>query len=513
MNFIDRMIAAVAPARALKREQARSRAAALVAARMAYDGATKGRRAQGWRVSSTDANSENLPALARLRDVARDMVRNNPYAARGKQVLKNNIVGPGIFPSIVSKSKGERAALEELIKAHFDTPACDVNGQMDLYGLQGLIMATVAESGEALVRRRRRRIEDGYPLPFQIEVLEPDYFDTNKDGPLPNGGQIVQGVEFDPIGRRAAYWLFTEHPGSYATRQTNYESRRIPVDDVAHIYRIDRPGQVRGVTWFAPCILKMRDLADYGDAQLVRQKVAACFAAFVTADDDISGGGDAIKQAESGQPYSVEELQPGLIQRLRPGEDVTFGTPPSVGEYDAYKRAELQEIAVGLGMSYEALSGDLKGVNFSSGRMGWLEFQRTIATAQNHMLVPQLCHPLARWFFDAVLLMNGKAPKATMRWTPSPREMINPAEETRAARDAIRTGLSSRPNEQRKLGHDPADLDAEIADSNERADRLGLVFDSDPRRVTSAGNAVSIPTEDGSDPNQTGENDNAEPNR
>jgi capsid protein len=60
---------------------------------MAFDGATRGRRAQGWRVVSTDANAENLPALSRLRDVARDMVRNNPHAARGKSVLANNIVG------------------------------------------------------------------------------------------------------------------------------------------------------------------------------------------------------------------------------------------------------------------------------------------------------------------------------------------------------------------------------------------------------------------------------------
>ncbi|NEI52706.1 phage portal protein [Rhizobium leguminosarum] len=512
MNFIDRLIAAVSPQRALKREYARNRAAALAGARMLYDGATKGRRAQGWRVSSTDANAENLPALGRLRDVARDMVRNNPYAARAKAGLKNNIVGPGIFPSVVSPKKGERAKLEELIKAHFDTPMCDVNGQLDLYGLQSLVMATVAESGECLVRRRLRRAEDGYPLPFQLEVLEPDFLDSSKDGPLPNGGQIIQGVEFDPIGRRAAYWLFNVHPGSYAVgvNLRGYDSKRIPASEIAHVYRMDRPGQVRGVSWFAPVILKTRDLADYSDAQLVRQKVAACFAAFITAEDDVTNP-DTIKEREDGAPYSVEELQPGILQRLRPGEDVTFGTPPSVGEYADYKRAELQEIAVGLGMSYEALSGDLQGVNFSSGRMGWLEFQRTISSAQNHMLLPQLCEAVGRWFLEAAELINGRPATAKIRWTPSPREMINPAEEIKAARDAIRTGLSSRPNEQRKLGHDPADLDNEIAESNKRADDLGLVFDSDPRRVSTAGNAVSIDAGAPSTPN--GETDNVEANR
>lgn len=182
MNLIDRIIAAVSPSVALKREMMRGKAAALSDARMAYDGATRGRRAQGWRVVSTDANAENLPALGRLRDVARDMVRNNPYAARAKSALKNNIVGPGIFPSVEAKNRKIRTLLEDLIKRHFDTSACDAHGQSDLYGLEALVMGTVAEAGEALVRRRWRRAEDGLALPFQIEVLEPDFLDTSRMG-------------------------------------------------------------------------------------------------------------------------------------------------------------------------------------------------------------------------------------------------------------------------------------------------------------------------------------------
>ena len=73
--------------------------------------------------------------------------------------------------------------------------------------------------------------------------------------------------------------------------------------------------------------------------------------------------------------------------------------------------------------------------------------------------------------------------------------MINPREEVTASRDAIRTGLSSRSNEQRKLGFDPMDLDAEIAADNARADTLGLIFDSDPRKVTSAGNPAVVSEE------------------
>ncbi|WP_081738793.1 phage portal protein [Mesorhizobium ciceri] len=497
MNLFDRALAAVAPEMAERRVRSRARLAALQGATMAFDGATRGRRAQGWRVVSTDANAENLPALSRLRDVARDMVRNNPHAARGKAVLANNIVGTGIIPSIAGNiPKTVKAKLFDLVKAHLDTTACDARGRTNFYGLQWLVMATVAESGEALVRRRPRRAVDALPLPFQLEVLEPDYIDSTKDGPVANdGGYMVQGLQFDPIGRLVGYWLYTQHPGSYSGFA--YESRMVPASEIAHVFRTDRPGQARGVTWFAPVILKMRDLADYADAQLVRQKVAACFAAFIHSEENVStvmpaADPNRAPQKDTGGIYQVESLEPGMIQRLKPGEEVTFGTPPSVGEYAGYKAAELRDIAVGLGVSYEVLSADLTGVNFSSGRMGWLEFQRTIGTAQNFMLIPQLCGAVGRWFLDAAQLVIGRdLSAAVLLWTPPRREMINPKEEIAASRDAIRSGLSSRSEEQRQKGFDPEDLDAENAADNQRADKDGLIFDSDPRYRTAAGNAVT----------------------
>jgi lambda family phage portal protein len=488
-GLIERALSVLSPPTARKR----ATAMALSRARMAYDGATTGRRAQGWRVVSTDANAENQPSLGRLRDVARDMVRNNPHAARGKWLIANNVVGTGIIPSVLASSapKTVKKKLDDLMKAHFDRPAIDTRGRMDLYGLQALAMGTVVESGEVLVRWRPRRAEDGLPLPFQLEVLEPDYLDASRDGLQSNGNYCVQGIEFDLIGRTAGYWLHKQHPGS-SQGMGSYDSGFVPADQVAHIFRTDRPGQARGVTWFSPVIVKMRDLADYSDAQLVRQKVAACFAAFVHSEQAISSVlASAAPIEDQGGDYLVESLEPGIIQRLKPGEEVSFGTPPSVGDYAQYKAAELRDIAVGLGVSYEALSGDLTGVNFSSGRMGWLEFQRTIASAQASMIA-QLCLPVERWFREAAGRVAGRSlADVVFQWTPPKREMINPKEEVAAARDAIRAGLSSRPYEQKRLGFDPEDLDAENQEANSRADDMGLIHDSDARLRSAAGNPMT----------------------
>ena len=46
---------------------------------------------------------------------------------------------------------------------------------------------------------------------------------------------------------------------------------------------------------------------------------------------------------------------------------------------------------------------------------------------------------------------------------------------------AMRAGLLSRSEAISSFGYDAEDVDREIATDNQRADALGLVFDSDPR--------------------------------
>ncbi|WP_200952427.1 phage portal protein [Mesorhizobium sp. Root552] len=477
MGMLSRIGGYLTPQRQMRKN-------ALNEARMAYDAATRSRRSQGWRVVSTDANAELLGASSRLRDVARDMVRNVPLAARAKKVIAHNVVGSGIIPTISAGDERVKDRLEGLLKDHFDTTACDAYGRHDLYGLQNLAMGTIVESGEVLVRYRPRRKEDGLPLAFQLQVMEPDYLDSSVSGPQPNGNFAVQGIEFNGYGKIVAYHLFREHPGSMATFSLPV-SDPVSAERVSHIFYTDRPGQARGVTWFAPVILRMRDKADFSDAHLIRQKVAACYAVFVRSTE----GNDGIDSTKA-NPYPVESLEPGMIERLNDGEDVTFGSPPQVGDYGDYIKAHDREIAAALGISYEALTGDLSNVNFSSGRMGWLEMQRNIDAWRNFMLIPQMLNPIGQAFLN-IASAAGTVGDATVQWTAPRREMINPSEEVKASRDAIRTGLSSRSNEQRKLGFDPVDLDTEIAADNQRADALSLIFDSDPRKVTSVGNPAT----------------------
>lgn len=459
--------------------------------RAEYDGATFGRRSAGWRRTQRDANSELTPAvMAALRGIARDLVRNNPFAQRGVATIANNMVGTGITFQVHKGGKVDDK-LNAIARSHFDTQACDASGRHDLYGLQLQAARTIVESGAAVIRRRWRRFGDGLPLPFQMQVLEPDYIDPSKHGPLASepgktSGFLINGIQFSPIGAREGYWLYSGHPG--AARATPLGSTFIKAADVAHVFRADRPEMEHGATWLAPIVLRMKDFGDFEDAQLVRQKLASAFVGVVAGEDEGSG----IPGIATDEPVADREpldfVEPGTFQYLRPGESVEFSDPPGVEGYSDYTKVSLRAIAAGLGVPYEALTGDLSNVNFSSGRMGWLEYQRSLAAWQWTMFIPQFCGAAGRWLIDALAIAGEDVDGVTIEWTPPGREMIDPASEVKSTRDAIRAGLDTISAAAKRRGQDPDVFLAEWAADAKRLDRLGLIFDSDPRRVTAVGN-------------------------
>lgn len=489
MNFLEKTIAAINPRVGLIRTQYRQAIDVLEKQRQ-YDAASHGRRTKGWKSSGASANTEIEYSLAWLRNRSREMVRNNPYARKAKRVVANNTVGSGIIPA--PKKKGNRidAKVKELLAEWAETTQCDFDGVNTFYGIQKLIIGAVFESGEVLVRKRRYKTRSGIPL--QLQVTEADFLDHTKTGTTVDGkgNFVIQGIEFDANGKRVAYWLFDQHPGDQYVRSFNMVSKRIPAEDVLHIYYVDRPGQIRGVPFTAASMLKLRDSENYEETQLVRQTIAACFAVFIT---DFNGSVDNISgvtrnKNKLGEDTLEERIEPGMITRTPTGKDVKFATPPPVEGYGDYMRKIQQGVAAGMGITYEAMTGDLKGVNFSSGRMGWLEQARDIEDLQQVMMIPRFCQPAWEWFIDAAMLAGKLTSNVNADWTTPRREMLDPVKETAAKKEAIRSGLKSWKETVREDGYNPEDVMKEIAEGNEMADKLGVKLDSDGRNKTNGPN-------------------------
>jgi lambda family phage portal protein len=485
LNWLDRSIGVFAPRAALRRGAARATLDGL----RGYDGASIGRRTDGWRTPKTSADAEIYKSLAMLRNRSRDLSRNNAYARKAKSVWVGNLVGTGIWPRSPNKQAND------LFKRW--AQQCDADGQLDFAGLQKQMVGEMVEAGEVLVRRRLRRPEDNLPVPLQLQLVEGDLLDETRTQDLGALGKIVNGVEINPIGQRSAYWLFADHPGNFPIASGNVRSAPVPASEIAHLYDRER-SQVRGVPWCAPIILPVRDLADYNDAERVRKKSEACVVGFVTdaaGVDPAEGGGAPTVTARGGAPVTdfagnpVEQFQPGLIAYVQPGRDIKFNNPTQSDSGVQFLKLGLHEVAAGYRVPYELLTGDLSEVNFTSFRAGNNEFQTLVEMAQWLSLIPMALNVIWDWFCEAAYIVGKTSQRfIPVEWDTPVFKSVQPLDDVNADLFAVRAGFDSLFSViGRRTGRNPVEVLEEIAASNRELDRLGLILDCDPRQVTRAG--------------------------
>lgn len=490
ISWFDRLLISVAPEWGMRRVRARATAQLMT---RHFEAASFGRRTDGWSRRNTDANAAAAgPSLALLRAQARDLVRNNPWARRGLRRIVTNTVGWGIRP----KATGAGASrVMDLWKQWGETTDCDAAGRLTFYGLQRLAMRTIVESGEVIIRRRMRLRSDGFAVPMQLQVLEPDHIDTGRNGFIPGiqqGNKVLQGIEFDPIGRRVAYWLFDQHPGGLFV--TNAISRRVPAEGVLHIYDQDRAGQVRGPSWFASVDIRLHDFDEFEDATLMKQKIAACLAAFVTdVEGDLPTLGPGAAGADRRTGLPVDAFEPGMIVGLPPGKQVTVANPPTASDHQSYSATSLRGVAAGLGTTYEELTGDYSQVNYSSARMGRNAHMGDVHDWRWNMLIPQFCVPAWEWMVNALILAGEPVEDSPATWTPAPLPMLDPDKEASATTKAVRAGQMTLDEMVREQGYDPDDYWKEYSDGLKRLDKYGIVLDSDPRKTSGQGQLQASP--------------------
>ena len=448
-----------------------------------HDAAGMGRRLRGWTPASSGPNRANTGA-PNIRNRARDLARNDWAGRVIPTRWAANLVGTGI----IARPKTTDAALKQRLAELWDDWAevCDADGVLDLYGIQNLVARNWIEAGEVFIRLRPRLPVDGLPVALQLQVLESDMLPLT-DSTAPNGNQIVQGIEFDRLGRRVAYWMHRNHPGD--GRGNTGELVRIPAELVLHIFEPSRPGQLRGVSDFAPILAKLRSVGNYDDAVLFRQEIANLFAGFLErpassdrAIDPLTG--QAIATDASGTPMA--SMEPGTMQELLPGEKVVFSDPPDAGaNYGDFTRAQHQGVAAGTGLPYELLTGDLRDVSDRALRVIINEFRRHCQQRQLHILIPQLCRKVRTAWADAAILDGALTPEEgreakRVTWVPQGWAYIHPTQDVQAKKMEVEAGFNSRTRVITERGDDPDEIDHERAADDARENELGLLPDLPP---------------------------------
>ncbi|MTH95722.1 phage portal protein [Roseibium sp. RKSG952] len=459
------------------------------AMRARLEGAMAKRRLRGWNPPLENINSLVASGGPRLLARARELVVTNGYASNACEAFAANLVGDGIKPSSLIGDDGLRDHVQRLWLAWTDE--ADADGLTDFYGLQAMVAREMFVAGECFVRLRPRQLRDRLTVPLQLQLLQSEMLPFEKTGTAANGNRIRCGIEFDRIGRRAAYHFRRRHPGDSTDHgDVLPETVRVPAADVLHVYRPVDAGQIRGLPHIAPAMVRLFLLDQYDDAELDRKKTAAMFAGFITKtapEDPVMG-----ETAEDPDGAAIASLEPGTLQVLLPGEDVRFSSPADVGGgYEAFQYRTLLAVAASLGLPYHLVTGDVRQANYSSLRAELVEFRRRIGQLQHGVIAHQLCRPVWRRWLETAALSGAVQPgdldaAQPVQWIPPRWDWVDPLKDIQAQVLAMEAGITSRRKVVEATGYDIEEIDRENAADTARASDLGLHYRTEPGETQGA---------------------------
>lgn len=434
----------------------------------ALDAAGGGRR---WSDAPALVNASTVHTQAlTIAQRAAHFVTNNPHGTRAVEGLKANLIGAGIKPRPQHPSAAVRKRLTDAFNAWTDAADCD--GLTDFYGLQQALVFDLATFGENLFIWASNPAT-GAP---QLRRLHPEQLDRSLTKPLPGGAMILQGVEIDASGARTAYHI---RPMMTADPRLSLilQPQRFPASEVIHVFRPSMPGQVRGLSWFAPVLLPAKELDALADALLVRAKVAALHAGFI-----IDSSGESPYAGDQQGSTLDASLEPGVLLTLPQGKTVEFPNLPDQGGASGLMAYSLRMMAAGAGLTYEQLTGDYSNTNYSSDRAAKLEFQRWAEAIQHQIIVFQFCRKV--WDrFVRYQALAGTIPASTYlsnpgafagKWHPPAWPWVDPTSEVSAFETLLKNRLASRSEIIAERGYDAEEVDAEIAADDARLKALGL---------------------------------------
>ena len=432
----------------------------------AFDAAGRGgSRTIAWNPPPTNFGALRQPPTVLWR--ARDCYRNNPWGRRAIEATVAGAVSTGIKPMVATKDLASKRRAQQAFLSWTDQ--CDFEGRRDFFGFQADLLRCVLTDGEALVLMTPTGAN---AVPLEMRLLTSEFLDSSKVVV----GKILDGIEYDAMGRRVAYHVYPKHPADYP----RFESVRIPASQVLHVFSPPAAGAPRGVSFLEPALTAMRELQSFTESELVRSRVASLFAGFVRTMDGSNPLADST---------GALTLEPGSVSKLDAGQEISFSSPNQPMNFEPYVRAQLRGIASALNAPYEIFA-DVSQTTFASGRAALLNWKRWLEMLQYHVLVFLFCRPVWDMWVRLALIagvLDGSPEDFSARWVCPPLPMLDSRAEVLADVERVRSGFTSRSEIVNQSGLDAEELETEIAAENRRADALGLIFDSDAMRTTAQG--------------------------
>jgi capsid protein len=325
---------------------------------------------------------------ARAARTARALTRSSPIAARIKDFRVDRVVGEGGF---LPKWKTKSPELNKLLDEKFRRWAED----NDWFERLSQIVGEWAEIGNGYAEIS---IIDGEPAltPFEDELL-----DYSADS-VPERTQ--GGIKYDAAWRPVEYYI-----GDVGNPYGAYQNRTVPASRVLHLFRRDRPSNLKGFPKILTCAHTIWLIEDTDHAEAASIRATSYWGLTLkpgSAEDELmfSEEGTPLNSgvsevgatgASSTNPVMQIEKQAGgltiwdgdvsLLDAKRPGN-----------QYLPFSKAMLKRCFASQGVPYSAGSGDGSESSYSVERAAAMYHIRQWRQDQI-LTIDHVCRPLARW--------------------------------------------------------------------------------------------------------------------
>ena len=384
---------------------------------------------KGWNWQGADPDSDIIQHLPIIRQRSRQLSMEAPIIAGLYRTLTTNVIGDGLRPEPTPDSeylgmtaddvKRFKSQVLRLWEAFAESPNCDCYRRDNFYELTRLAFRAQLESGDCFVTMPRFERRNA-PFQLKIQVVEADCVDTPEGQERVQhemlGNDVLSGVEISEYGHVVGYWFYTGSHKNATYRRNWYANTAsqprwifIPAfgaetgqPNVLHLMETLRPGQRRGIPLIAPTIELALTLDRYMKAEAVAAQIQALFTLMIKTENPDAAAGELENFTPSRDEYynnNELELGSGLIQFLRPGDDVVPVNPSRpTSAYEPFVNSTIQQMGPASGMPYEMLVQKFQA-SFSAS-MAAMNMARVDLKVKRSGIIVDYCDPVYQAFMD-----------------------------------------------------------------------------------------------------------------
>lgn len=345
----------------------------------------------------------------------------------------------------------------------------DINGQLSLADMLRQWVHMLWHTGDYLAQMVTDPAAPG-PVRMRLHSLHPRRLAT-PPGKFRQSDRIDQGIEFTKTGKPRFYWIDDSFDSMGVVRLNDF--RRMRASNVIHQYRIDEPGQRRGVPWLASGLQTIADLRDF-DAQVLD-------AARQAADNGVilSATGDQVEPIMVNESVEFERRR---IVTAPPGWTPHQMKPeqPATG-YVEYRKERHRDLGRPANMPALITRLDSSDHNFSSARFDGQMYARANGEKQGWISRNALNRTFMTVIREAELAgaITTQRPRSLELhwiWPPPLYRAGDPQKEAKAAEVRLANRLSSLQDELAESGKTLESHLQQLKREADKARELGITL-------------------------------------